>query len=66
MVDSDKKHVNVDVVEYLTDTELNRLLERLNEIEGFNFSVKTIVKLSNEYQKLKPLVKNPFVLEYSK
>lgn len=48
MVDNNKKQVNVDIVEYVTDTELNRLVERLKKIEGFNFSIKSFVRISME------------------
>jgi hypothetical protein len=40
---SEKKKVHVRVIENITDTELNELIEGLKRIEGFNFSVDNFV-----------------------
>jgi hypothetical protein len=44
---NDLKYVTIDVSTRLSQGELNRLLDHLNQLEGFSFSIKCETNTSN-------------------
>jgi hypothetical protein len=43
----DRKKVTVKIMENITDTELNQLVEGLKKIEGFAFSIDSFVLVAS-------------------